>query len=161
MTSDKKTLLEATAASANRKFMSVGGDGDTPVDLVADCNVDSNRPCLGNGQTVLMRTPTQTELVECWSETIIRTGIPPTVVDNPLSRKVLVITSRMDRTEVCMGKETALGKKDTTLHITIHSRAKLFRRQTRDYMKRRWKSYYSKPSRFWTKQSVRRCTTCS
>ena len=95
--------------------MSVGGHDDTPVDLVAAGNVDVKHPCLGNGQTVLMRTPTQTEFVECWSETLIRNGIPPTVVDDPLFRKALVITSRIGQTVVCMGKGTALGKKDTTL----------------------------------------------
>ena len=62
-----------------------------------------------------MRTPTQTEFVECWSESIIRNGIPLVVVDDPLFRKVLVITSRMGQTEVCMVKGTVIGKKDTTL----------------------------------------------
>jgi hypothetical protein len=88
---------------------------DTPVDLVAAGNTDAKRPCLGNGRTVVMRTPTQTEFVECWSESIIRTGIPPAVVDDPLFRKTLVITSHMGQTTVCMGKGTSLGKKDTTL----------------------------------------------
>ena len=64
---------------------------------------------------LLMRTPTQAEFVECWSEAIIRTCIPPAVVDNPLFRKTLVITSRMGQTVVCMGKGTTLGKKDTAL----------------------------------------------
>ena len=62
---------------------SVGGCADTPVHVDAAGNADGKRPCLGNGQTVLMRTPTQAEFVECWSEAIIRTGIPPVVVDNP------------------------------------------------------------------------------
>ena len=65
------------------------------MDLVEAGNVDSKRPYLGNGQTVLMRTPTQVEFVECWSETLMRNGTPPAVVDDPLFRKVLVITSRM------------------------------------------------------------------
>jgi hypothetical protein len=59
MTSDKKTYLEATDASARCKLMSVGGHTDTPVDLVAAGNADAKRPCVGNGQTVLIRTPTQ------------------------------------------------------------------------------------------------------
>ena len=104
MTIDKKTLIEAADASAKRKLMSVGGHTDTPVDLVVAGNDDAQFPCLGNGQTVLMRTPTQDEFVECWSEEIIRTGIPPAVVDNPLFRKALVITSRMGQTAACMGK---------------------------------------------------------
>ena len=86
--------------------MSVGGHSDTPVDLVTSGNTDVKRPCLDNGR-VLMRTPTQVVFVECWSETLIRNGIPPAVVDDPLFRKTLVITSRMGQTTVCMGKGTA------------------------------------------------------
>jgi hypothetical protein len=78
-------------------------------------NADGNRSCLGNGQTVLMRTPTQDEFVECWSEVIIRNGLPPALVDDPLSRKSLVTTSHMVQTAVCMVKGTVLGKRDTTL----------------------------------------------
>ena len=70
---------------------------------------------LRNGQTVLTRTPTQDEFVECWSEVIIRCGLSPALVDNPFFRKTLVTTSRMGQTTVCMGKGTALGKRDTTL----------------------------------------------
>ena len=72
MTSDKKTLLGGVTVSGNRKVMSVGGHVHTTVDLVVVGNVDAKHPCLGNGQTVLMRTPTQAEFVECWSEAIIR-----------------------------------------------------------------------------------------
>ena len=93
----------------------VGGCADTPVHVDAAGNADGKRPCLGNGQTVLMRTPTQAEFVECWSEAIIRNGLPPALVDDPLFRKALVTTSRMGQTAVCMGKGTALGKRDTTL----------------------------------------------
>ncbi len=71
MTSDKKTLLTEENASAKRNLISVGSCVDTPVDVDAAGNADRNRPCLGNGQTVLMRTPTQTEFLECWSEAII------------------------------------------------------------------------------------------
>jgi len=62
-----------------------------------------------------MRTPTQTEFVEFWSETIIRNGLPPAPVDDPLCRKVLVTTSHMGQTDVFMDKGTTLGKRDTTL----------------------------------------------
>jgi hypothetical protein len=93
--------------------MSVGGCADIPVHVDVACNADGKCPCLGNGQTVLMRTPTQSEFVECWSETIIRNGLPPALVDDPLSRKALVKTSRMGQTAVYMGKGTALGKRDT------------------------------------------------
>ena len=68
-----------------------------------------------NGKTVLMRTPTQAEFVECWSEVTIRNGLPPVLGDDPLFRKALVTTSHMDQTTVCMGMGTVLGKRDTTL----------------------------------------------
>ena len=48
-------------------------------------------------------------------EAIIRNGLPPALVDDPLFRKTLVTTSRMIQTSVCMVKGTALGKRDTTL----------------------------------------------
>ena len=107
MTSDKKTLLGGVTVSGNRKVMSVGGHVHTTVDLVAG-NSDAKSPRLGNGQSLFMRTPTQVEFEECWSEVIIRTGIPPVVVDNPLFRKDLVLTSHMDQTVVCMGKATPI-----------------------------------------------------
>jgi hypothetical protein len=69
--------------------MSVGGCTDTPLDLVVIGNVDGKRSYLGSGQTVMMRTPTQNEFVECWNETIIRNGLPPALVDDPLFRKAL------------------------------------------------------------------------
>ena len=47
----------------------------SPLDVDTRGNADGNRPRLDNGQTVLMRTPTQTEFVECRSETIIRNGL--------------------------------------------------------------------------------------
>jgi hypothetical protein len=72
MTSDRQTLLAEANASAKRNLMSVGGCPDTHVDVDTTGNADGKRPCLGNGLTVLMRTPTQTEFVECWSEVIIR-----------------------------------------------------------------------------------------
>ena len=68
-------------------------------------NADGKRPCLGNGQTVLMRTPTQAQFVECWSEAIIRNGLPPALVDirsfgRPLSQllawdKTLKLTTQV------------------------------------------------------------------
>ena len=61
MASDKKTLLAEANASAKRNLMSVGGSADTPVHVDAAGNADGKRPCLGNGQTVLMKTPTQAE----------------------------------------------------------------------------------------------------
>ncbi len=52
---------------------------------------------------------------ECWSEVIIKNGLSPSLVDDPLFRKALVTTARMGQSAVCMGKGTALGKRDTTL----------------------------------------------
>jgi hypothetical protein len=69
-------------AKRNLLLLLVGGCPDTPVDLVAGGNTDEKRPCLGNGtngQTVLTRTPTQAEFVECWNEVIIRNGLPPRI----------------------------------------------------------------------------------
>ena len=91
----QKTLLAEANASAKRNLISVGGCTDTPVYVDASGNADGKHPCLGNGQTDLMRTPTQTEFVECWSEVIIRKGLPPALVDDPLFRKVLDTISRM------------------------------------------------------------------
>jgi hypothetical protein len=95
MVSDKKTLFAEANASAKRNLISVGGCTDTLVYVDAAGNADGKRPCLGNGQTVLMRTPTQAEFAECWSESIIRKGLPPSLVDDPLFRKTLVTISRM------------------------------------------------------------------
>ena len=75
MVNDRKTLFEEAHASAKRNLSLVGGCVDTPVDVDTAGNADGKRPCLGNGQTVLMRTPTQAEFVECWSEAIIRNGL--------------------------------------------------------------------------------------
>ena len=59
MTSAKKTLVAEANASVKHNLMSVGGCADTPVHVDVSGNADGKRPCLGNGQTVLMRTPTQ------------------------------------------------------------------------------------------------------
>ena len=105
----------STCILSKRNLISGGGCADTLVNLVVTGNADGNHTCLGNGKSVLMRTPTQDEFVECWSEVIIRNGLPPALVDDPLFRKTLVTTSRMGQTTVCMGKGTVLGKRDTTL----------------------------------------------
>ena len=46
-------------------------------------------------------------------EAIIRNGLPPALVDDPLFRKTLVTTSRMGQTTVCMGKGTVLTHHQT------------------------------------------------
>ena len=68
-----------------------------------------------------MRTPTQAEFVECWSETIIKNGLPPALVDDPLFRKTLVTTSHIGQSAVCMVKGTVLGKRDTTTLTHRHT----------------------------------------
>ena len=64
---------------------------------------------------MLTKPPSQAEFQECWSEAIIKCGLSLSVVDDPLFWKALVTTARMGQSAVCMGKGTALGKRDTTL----------------------------------------------
>jgi hypothetical protein len=103
MSIDKNTLLQEEDASVKRKLMSVS------VEVVQTLLWISLQ------KVMLMRTPTQAKFVGCWREDIIRNGLPPVLVDDPLFRKSLVTTSHMGQTSVCMGKGTALGKRDTTL----------------------------------------------
>ena len=63
----------------------------------------------------MTKPPSQAVFEECWSEAIIKNGLSPSLVDDPLFRKALVTTARMGQSAVCMGKGTALGKRDTTL----------------------------------------------
>jgi hypothetical protein len=118
---DKKSLLASADASNKRNLMVVGGHTDHAVDLCGEDSTDGKRQCLGKGQTILTKSPTQVEFQECWSEAIIKCGLSPSVVDDPLFRKALDTTARMGKSAVCMGKGTALGKRDTTLthHDTI------------------------------------------
>ena len=83
------------------------------MDLCGEGNADVKCPCLGKGQTMLTKQPSQSEFEECWSEAIIKCGLSPSVVDDPLFRKTLVTTDRMGQSVVCMGKGTTLGKRDT------------------------------------------------
>jgi hypothetical protein len=94
MQCDKKTLL-AEANASKKRLMLVGGYADNAVDLCGEGNADVKRPCLGKGQTMLTKQPSQAEFEECWSEAIIKCGLSPSVVDDPLFRKALVTTARM------------------------------------------------------------------
>ena len=105
----------AEADASKKRLMLVGGYTDNAVDLCGEGNVDAKRPYLGKGQTMLTKTPSQAEFEECWSEAIIKNGLSPSLVDDPLFRKALVTTARMGQSAVCMGKGTSLGKRDTTL----------------------------------------------
>jgi hypothetical protein len=115
MQCDKKSLLAEEDASTKRNLMTVGGHADNAVDLCVEDNTDAKRQCLGKGQTMLTKQPIQAEFEECWSEAIIKNGLSPSLVDDPLFRKALVTTARMGQSAVCMGKGIALGKRDTTL----------------------------------------------
>jgi hypothetical protein len=57
MVRDKKTLLAEVNTSVKRNLISVGCCPDTPVHVDTAGNTDRNHPCLGNGQTVMMRIP--------------------------------------------------------------------------------------------------------
>ena len=115
MQCDKKTLLADADASKKRNLLLVGGHEDNPVEVCGEGNADAKRPSLGKGQTMLTKPPSQAEFEECWSEAIIKNGLSPSLVDDPLFQKALVTTSRMGQSAVCMGKGIALGKRDTTL----------------------------------------------
>ncbi len=73
MQCDKKSLLAAADASKKRNLMVVGGHADNAVDLCGEDNADAKRQCLGKGQTMLTKPPSQAEFEECWSESISRT----------------------------------------------------------------------------------------
>ena len=53
MQCDTKTLLAEADASKKRNLIWVGGYADNTVDLWGEGNVDTKRPCLGKGQTIL------------------------------------------------------------------------------------------------------------
>ncbi len=111
--------------------MTVGGYTDNVVDLCGEDNPDTKGQCLDKGHTMMTKQPSQVEFEECWTESIIKNGLSPSLVDDPLFRKTLVTTDRMGQSTVCVGKGTTLGKRDTTLpHRHTFSR-KIFQRQTR------------------------------
>ena len=95
MQCDKKTLFAEADASNKRNLLLAGGHADNAVDLCGEGNTDANRPCLGKGQTMLTKPPSQTEFEECWSAVIIKNGLSPSLVHDPLFREALVTTVRM------------------------------------------------------------------
>ena len=60
--------------SKKHNLMVVGGYADNVVDLCSEDNADTKRQCLGKGQTMLTKQPSQAEFEECWSEAIIKNG---------------------------------------------------------------------------------------
>ncbi len=95
MQCDKKTLLADVDESEKRNLLLVGGHADNPVEVCGEGNADAKRSCLDKGQTMLTKPPSQAEFEECWSESIIKNGLSPSLVDDPLFRKTLVTTARM------------------------------------------------------------------
>jgi hypothetical protein len=95
MQCDKKTLLAEADASKKRNLILVGGYADNVVDLCGEDNADAKHQCLGKGQTMLPKSPSKAVFEECWSEVIIKNGLSPSLVDDPLFRKTLVTTARM------------------------------------------------------------------
>ncbi len=95
--------------------MAVGGHTDHAVDLCGEDSADGKRQCLGKGQTMLTKPPSQAEFQECWSEVIIKCGLSPSVVDDPLFRKALVTTARMGQSAVFMGKNSRVCMSATLL----------------------------------------------
>ena len=72
MQCDKKTLFAEADTSKKRNLTLVGGYADNAVDLCGEANADAKRRCLGKGQTMLTKQPSQDEFEECWSEAIIK-----------------------------------------------------------------------------------------
>jgi hypothetical protein len=126
MQCDKKSLLAAADASKKRNLMAVGGHVDNVVDLCAEDNADGKRQCLGNGQTMLTKQPSQTEFEECWSEVIIKNGLSPSLVDDPLFRKPSSQPLVWVNQPCAWARELHLERGTPHCHIVIHSVGKLF-----------------------------------
>ncbi len=101
--------------SKKRNLKVVGGYADSAVDLCGEDNTDAKHQCLGKGHSMPTNQPSQAEFEGWWSESLIKNGLSPSLVDDPLFRKVLVTTDRMGQSTVCVGKGTTLGRRDTTL----------------------------------------------
>jgi hypothetical protein len=61
MQCDKKSLLAAADSDASKKrnLMVVGGHAENAVDLCGEDNTDAKRQCLGKGQTIPTKSPSQ------------------------------------------------------------------------------------------------------
>jgi hypothetical protein len=86
MTSDRQTLVVESNASAKRKLMSVRGCVDTPVDVDTAGNADGKRPCVVNGQTVLMRESSLRESLDDALRNLLPWDID-LVIDEPVDEK--------------------------------------------------------------------------
>ena len=82
MQCDTKTLLAEADPSTKLNLIFVGGYADNTVDLCGEGNVDAKRQCLGKGQTMVTKSPSQVVFEECWSEAIIKNGLSPSLVDD-------------------------------------------------------------------------------
>ncbi len=72
------------------------------MEVCGEGNAHTKRPCLGKGQIMLTKPPSQTEFEECWSEAIIKNGLSPSLVDDPLFRKALGGLSPKNTTKLDM-----------------------------------------------------------
>ena len=91
----------------------VGGyDNDVDVDMLAGNSDVSKHGCVGlvPDQQPLVKSPTQDEFRETWSEAILKNTLLLSFVDDPLFRKTLVTTSLMGQTDICMGLLLQLHK---------------------------------------------------
>jgi hypothetical protein len=59
VTINKKSLFAAADASKKRNLMVVGVYPDNAVDLCGEDNTDTKGQCLGKGQTIPTKTPSQ------------------------------------------------------------------------------------------------------
>jgi hypothetical protein len=59
MQCDKKSLLAAADASKKRNLMVVGGHTENAVDLCGEDNADTKSQCLGKGQSIPTKPPSQ------------------------------------------------------------------------------------------------------
>jgi len=59
MQCDKKSFLEGEDTSKKRNLMVVGGHTDNAADLCGEDNADAKRQCLGKGQTMPTKPPSQ------------------------------------------------------------------------------------------------------
>ena len=98
------------ASTGNERLVAACAESQNPVEVCGEGNADAKRPCLGKGQTMLTKPPSQAEFEECWSEAIIKNGLSPSLVDDPLFRKVLVRTARMGQSACAWGRELHLER---------------------------------------------------
>ena len=91
MLCDKKSLFPTVDVSNQRNLMVVGGHSDNAVDLCGEDNADGKRQCLGKGQTMLTKPPSQ------YGET--RYGSRVTMSERMINTKRISMRDRMINTK--------------------------------------------------------------